>query len=168
MKKFLAVILIIISAFLFLLFLIILIVAVGTDDVSADFVGIGTVILFIPALLLLLGGKKLIRSNNEGTSANRHPVYQNQAEANNYFERFNNFDKDTMIDTVVTKKTVTSSDNVNFGNDQLNEMVGSFFGSVEQPVKGPVSADCPGCGAKVTVQQSKSGKCDYCGTVVRG
>jgi len=148
MKKFLAVIFFIISAFLFFLFLLILIVAVGTDDVSADFVGTETVILFIPALLLLLGGKKLIRSNNEGTSAIRHPVYQNRAEANNYFERFDNFDKDTMIDPVVTKETVERS--------------------MEQPVKGPVSADCPGCGAKVMVQPSKSGKCDYCGTVVRG
>jgi len=31
----------------------------------------------------------------------------------------------------------------------------------------PVTVECPGCGAPVAVSPSKSGECEYCGTMVR-
>lgn len=51
----------------------------------------------------------------------------------------------------------------------LGEAFNLLFGQASQksePPKGPVSVDCPGCGAKTVVYPNKAVKCEFCGTAM--
>lgn len=76
------------------------------------------------------------------------------------------------VRSVIHERDAAKRSQVKFSLDpaelgDLGEAFNLLFGQAPQksePPKGPVSVDCPGCGAKTVVYPDKAVKCEFCGT----
>ncbi|WP_334071439.1 MULTISPECIES: hypothetical protein [Paenibacillus] len=78
------------------------------------------------------------------------------------------------VRSLIQERTAAKASQVTFSLDpgelgDLGEAFNVLFGQAPQksePPKGPISVDCPGCGAKTVVYPEKAVKCEFCGTAI--
>ncbi|MDQ0087944.1 ABC-type multidrug transport system fused ATPase/permease subunit [Paenibacillus anaericanus] len=192
MKKVIAILMMMFSAFFLLMFLIMTLVLLSEFSLSTFIFLI--FILFIPGGLLLIGSIKLLESSKKAATQRSAQNLSWQSTQSDSGTSFNPFDAASVNDfvqeqlkhgdtktvktsngstqTVFTTTSSTTSSSSDVDGQQFNEVFNSFFGGQggftagAVAPKDPVSVDCPGCGSKTTVYPTQSTNCEFCGTVV--